>query len=372
MRRFCKVAIIQTLTLCVAVTSGVAGMSRVERQSYLRPRVITFPESAPYSPQIAALGKKLFFDQRLSNSHLRSCASCHNPSFGWSMPGTGAHEELLEVPAHGSSKPSHEHHDEEPLKNEISQKLEQPWTFPARNEATFELKPRPATDLAFATALFWDGRVNDLEEQVHQSLISKSELNASVPVMMSHLREIEGYVHWFNLLFPGEGLNLRTVITSIATYERTIISGITPFDIWMSGDASAIPDSAQRGFELFTGRARCSSCHSGWTFSDYKKHNIGLPATHNETLAKNRKYTSLVTPGLRNVKRRAPYMHNGTMKTLRQVLLHYNSGGTPSSEQHRDIEPLNLSDTELQDLEAFLLALTEERQAFKSPVLPSR
>lgn len=288
------------------------------------------------------------------------------------MPGTGAHAELLEVQTVSAPKSSHEHSDEETPKTQSTLKTKQLNSFPVRDEAAFELKPRPATDLAFATTLFWDGRVTDLEEQVHQSLISKRELNVNVPVMMSHLRDIEGYVHWFNLLFPDEGLNLRTVITSIATYERTIISGITPFDIWMSGDASAIPDSAQRGFELFTGRARCSSCHSGWTFSDYKKHNIGLPATHNETLAKNRKYTSLVTPGLRNVKRRAPYMHNGTMKTLRQVLQHYNTGGKQSSEQHREIVPLNLSDTELQDLEAFLLALTEERQAFKSPVLPSR
>jgi cytochrome c peroxidase len=165
------------------------------------------------------------------------------------------------------------------------------------------------------------------------------------------------------------------VAKALATFERTVVSATSPFDAWIEGDAAAISQSAKQGFVLFNGKARCAECHSGWNFTDDSFHDIGLET---DDLGRGMLVPGTVklqhafkTPGLRELTRRPPFMHNGSLPTLRAVIDHYNRGGINRPSRSDLIGPLGLSAEETADLVAFLQTLTSTTEEIATiPVLP--
>jgi len=318
----------------------LAGLSvasfAVERPNFLkdfaRPDAIVFPEDAPYSPQVVALGKMLFFDPRLSGAQNMSCSTCHNPSFGWETP------VALAIGA-----------------------LNQPL---GRHAPTIE-------NLAEADAFFWDGRAATLEEQARGPITHPMEMNAQLDDVVARMRRIPTYRQLFRIAFPETGISSETILSAIATFERTVRSGMAPFDDWVGGDETAISPSAQRGFALFAGKADCVACHSGWAFTDHRFYNVGIdgddPGREAVEPGEGRRFK---TPGLRNISLRAPFMHDGSISTLRDVIEHYRIGGNPDAQGRSDIEPLELTPSEANDLHDFLLTLTAHDPHVSTPALP--
>jgi len=306
------------------------------KAAYRRPQSIPFPPDNQYSPEKATLGKMLFFDARLSRDQNLSCASCHNPSFGWEVPlakAIGAGAKPL-----GRSAPT-------------------------------------VVNLAWTPHLFWDGRADGLEAQARGPIESKMEMDTPLAKVVERLKGVGDYVKAFDRAFPGEGLNEANVLKAIGTYERTLVSPKSPFDRWVDGDKKAISDSAARGLALFSGKALCASCHSGWSFSDGKFHDIGLPSDDVGRFAVTRKSEdrfAMKTSGLREIFERAPYMHDGSLKTLEAVVAHYAAGGMERPTRSPLIKPLNLTEQEQTDLVAFMKSLTSKAAVTSMPNLPVR
>ena len=187
------------------------------KRAYRRPTAIPFPENAPFSPQVATLGKMLFFDPRLSGKQNLSCASCHNPSFGFEVPVSGA--------------------------------------IGATNTPLGRKAPT-VLNAAWIPTLFWDGRAPDLESQAMGPITAEAEMDGKFPEIVARLKGTPEYRAWFGKLFPKDGVTQDNILTAIATYERTVVSGWAPFDRWVEGDATAISPAAQRGFAVFAGKAR--------------------------------------------------------------------------------------------------------------------
>lgn len=307
------------------------------KKEYIRPRNIPFPDDNPYTKEKADLGKILFFDPRISASGTQSCATCHNPSLDW--------EDGMDLGT------GHEH-----------KKL-------TRTTPTI-------LNLAWDELFFWDGRADSLEDQALAPIESTSEMNMSHDNMVGILSNIDEYPPLFEKAFPGEdgGITKDKVARALATYERTIISGEAPFDRWINGDDSAISEDAKRGFILFHNKANCAACHSGWNFSDGSFHDIGIddddPGRGKILPFLDSMQHAFKTVGLRNIDRRAPYMHNGSIATLEGVIDHYNDGFVTRPSLSSEIKPLNLTDKEKQDLVAFLHTLTSEDEPVTLPDLP--
>jgi cytochrome c peroxidase len=172
--------------------------------------------------------------------------------------------------------------------------------------------------------LFWDCRAESLEEQALGPIAAVGEMNMPLEDLIPKVAAIEGYRRLFAMAYPGERLSGQTLAKAIATFERTVVSGLAPFDEWVAGQEEAIPESAKRGFVLFNDKARCAACHSGWNFTDGSFHDIGLPSAdpgRGKFLPKiTRMQHAFKTPTLRNVDHRAPYMHDGSVATLREVI----------------------------------------------------
>jgi cytochrome c peroxidase len=317
-------------------TASAQDPTDAQRYAYQRPKTIPFPIDNPYTPEKAALGKMLFFDTRLSRDNNLNCASCHNPSFGWEVPFAKA------IGAGG--KPLGRH--------------------------------APTTvNLAWSKNLFWDGRAPTLEEQARGPIEADVEMDLPMSVAVTRLKAVEGYRAAFARAFPKDGLTEQTILKAIATYERTIVTGDTPFDHWLRGNKSAISASAKRGFALFDGKAGCSACHSGWNFSDDKFHDIGLPVADKGRMAISKKPAdqhAFKTPGLREIAARAPYMHHGELPTLAAVVAHYITGGQKRPSLAPEMKPLQLSGQDLQDLVAFMRSLSSPQTALVMPNLPAQ
>jgi len=305
------------------------------RASYRRPRSIPFPADNPYTLEKVVLGKKLYFDTRLSQANLLSCASCHSPAFGW-----------------GDGQPVGVGH--------LMKRL-------GRRSPTI-------INAAYGVIFMWDGRADSLEDQALGPIQAEVEMAMPIDQLLTRLKAIDEYVALFNAAFPGEGITPKNIAKAIATYERTVISGRAPFDAWVDGDERAISDAAKRGFTLFNTKARCNECHSGWNFTDDSFHDIGLATPD---IGRGKFLTEVVksqhafkTPGLREITHRAPYMHNGSMKTLEQVIEHYDSAGIERPSRSELIKPLKLTAQEKSDLVAFLRTLNSDLGNTAVPVLP--
>lgn len=278
----------------------------------------------------------LYFDPRLSGAQNMSCASCHDPSFGWETP--------VERAVGGLNVPL------------------------GRHAPTI-------LNMAWVAPHFWDGRAASLEEQAAGPITAPAEMNAPLDEVVERLRAITDYRDGFERAFPGEGLSEDTLLAAIATFERTVVSGWAPFDRWVEGDEAAIPEEAKRGFALFTGKAMCADCHSGWNMTDNRFHDIGLPTEDigraaiepDDPLARH----AFKTPGLRDITHRAPFMHTGGVRDLESVIFHYMGGGIERPSLSPLMRPFDLTDAEIADLKAFLETLTAEESAVSSPILPT-
>lgn len=336
--------------LCLALAWGLAGrgaggvaaslpekmVARHYVPTYLRPTSIPAPDDNAHTPAREALGKILFFDPRLSGSDLISCASCHNPALSW-----------------GDGLPRAIGHDRKTL---------------GRRSPTL-------LNLAWSESMFWDGRVDTLEEQALGPIQAPGEMNMNLQGMVEKIDAIPGYRALFARAYPDLPIGGTTVARAIATFERQIISGPAPFDRWASGDDSAMPGSAQRGFMLFNTKARCATCHSGWRFTDDSFHDIGVLGTDRGRgvilPGIDVMQYAFKTPTLRNTARRAPYMHDGSILTLDDVIELYDHGGVARRPSlSAEIKPLHLTLEEKRDLMAFLQALSGTDRAVETPMLP--
>lgn len=305
------------------------------RAQYQRPDAIPFPADNPYTLAKVALGKDLYFDTRLSGANVLSCASCHNPAYGW---GDG----LPKGVGHGMK--------------------------------TLGRRSPSIINAAFGPIFMWDGRAGSLEEQALGPIKTDVEMNLPIDKLMERLKGIPGYVPLFDAAFPNEGIRPETVAKAIATYERTVVSARAPFDSWIDKNESAISEEAKRGFVLFNTKAGCAQCHSGWNFTDFSFHDIGLA---DDDVGRGKFLPSIEkmqhafkTPSLREIVRRGPYMHDGSIPTLDAAVEHYDKGGIDRPSRSELVRPLGLTSQEKKELVAFMRTLTSEPDPTTVPVLP--
>jgi cytochrome c peroxidase len=284
------------------------------------------PYENPLTPEKIALGRRLFDDRRLSRTRTLACSSCHAPSR--SFAGRAA-------VAVGDDAGGVVHRDVPTLINR-----------------------------AWGRAFFWDGRAATLEEQVLQPILNPREL-AMRPEMVIELARGRDYGPRFLQAF-GVDPDLEHVARALASYVRTIVSGNSRFDRYGAGDRAALSPAARRGLSLFNGKAGCAGCHHGPNFSDEQLHNTGVAwRTGRLTDAGRARVTgrpedrgAFKTPTLRHVAGTAPYMHDGSVATLRDVVEHYNRGGSPAPGLDVRMRVLNLQPSEKHDIIEFLRALT--------------
>jgi len=304
------------------------------QEKYRRPAEIPFPKSNPYSEAKTKLGRMLFFDPILSGSGVRSCANCHNPSLSW-----------------GDGLPR------------------------AIGEKKSALRAPTLLNVAWVPRLGWDGHFRDLEAVAFGPITAPGNMNLPEKVLIERLSAIPGYVDAFDAAFGDGEITRRKIELVIATFERSIVSGEAPFDRWLKGDETAISEAAKRGFGLFNSKANCASCHSGWSFTDNSFHDIGT--AKGDDIGRARLFPKSIklryafkTPTLRDVARRAPYMHNGSVVTLDAVIDLYDRGGIDRPSRSDLISPLRLTKDEKADLVAFLHTLTSAPESVPVPVLP--
>jgi cytochrome c peroxidase len=320
------------------------------------------PDANPPTPEKIALGRKLFFDRRLSFNRTMSCGMCHVPEQGFTN-----NELATPVGVEGRSL--------------------------RRNAPTI-------LNAAYAVHVFRDGRDISLETQALAPLIDRTEMaNPTLGWVLSRIAALPDYDGQFESAF-GDGPSPDRIGQAVASWQRTMLAGNSPFDRWRYGnDADALSAEAQAGFKLFTGRARCDACHAigdeHALFTDEAFHNtgIGVPRPPSRdpvrvetspgvTVAFSRDMVESVgeprpsdlgrfevtldpkdrwrfkTPSLRNVALTAPYMHDGSLRTLGDVVRFYDGGGRPHEGLDPLIRPLNLGEAEVKALVAFLHSLT--------------
>ena len=313
-----------------ALAAGIAGSVAQQAQSpqraawraeYRAPETIPFPEENPYSRAKAELGRRLFFDPVLSDDRTRSCASCHQPDLAWTDGRRRAR---------------------------------------GRTGGDLEFHTPSLLNLAWQEGRFgWDGKFRDLETVAFGPISAPGNMNLSAEEAARRLAADPGYTAAFAGAFPDPEVTRERIEAALATFERLIVSAPAPFDAWVAGDERAIPEAAKRGFDLFNGRANCAACHSGWSFSDGSFHDIGVG--RGEDLGRGRFVPNSLalryafkTPGLRELRGRAHFMHDGSLDSLAAVIDLYDRGGIDRPSRSREIRPLNLSAAEKADLLAFL------------------
>lgn len=331
MNRNCLVASV------MAVACSLATPGRCEPPAGLPP--VKHPEDNPPTAAKIQLGKQLYFDKRLSRDNTISCASCHDPAKGFSNAAQFA--------------------------TGVGGKLG------GRNSPT-------VINAAYNRFQFWDGREPTLEAQALGPIQNPIEMNMSLDEVVKKLNAISGYRSQFQDVF-GTEVTAEGIAKAIAAYERTILSGNAPYDQFKAGDKDALSESAQRGMKLFFGRAVCSACHSGPNFTDNAFHNIGVGMDRDEIDVGRESQSKLggdrgsfKTPTLREIARTGPYMHDGSMKTLEEVIEHYAKGGVQNPYLDEEIFPLKLTQQEKQDLVQFLKEglSSEDYPLHKAPELP--
>jgi cytochrome c peroxidase len=296
------------------------------------------PESNPINDAKVDLGKKLYFDKRLSRDGTVSCASCHDPKKGWT--------------------------DQSPVSTGIKGQKGGVSAPTVLNSAYMELQ-------------FWDGRAKSLEEQAKGPIQNPIEMGFTHKEAVARLKTIKGYAPLFEKAFGTRGIDIERVAMAIAAFERTVLTGNSPYDKWQAGDKKAMSAAAQRGFKLFHGKANCAICHDGFNFSDSDFHNIGVGMQAKEPNLGRYAQTkeeahkgAFKTPTLRNLRDTAPYMHDGSEKDLAAVVEYYDKGGFKNPWLSGRIKPLGLTKKEKADLVAFMDALNGDPVAIAEPELP--
>jgi cytochrome c peroxidase len=297
---------------------------------------ISWPKDNPYSAAKVELGRYLYFDRRLSADETVSCASCHIPQRGFTdgaPVSTG-----IKAQKGGRSAPT-------------------------------------VINRVYSLAQFWDGRAKSLEEQAKGPIANPVEMGMTHDAVVERLRTVEGYRPLFANAFGTEEINIDRVAMAIATFERTVVSGNAPYDRYKKGDKSAMTAQQVRGMGVFFDKAKCDQCHEGANFTLNSYHNLGVgmdksdPDVGRYAVTKDpRDWGVFKTPTLREIEHTGPYMHDGSLKTLDEVVDYYNKGGNPNKNLDPAMKQLHLSDQDKSDLVSFLKALSGEGwQKIKAP-----
>jgi cytochrome c peroxidase len=282
---------------------------------------VPVPADNPLTPEKVELGKQLYFDPRLSCDDTVSCASCHDPKKGWSN-GT-------------------------------------PFATGVRNQVGGRSAPT-IINAAYSDLQFWDGRALKLEGQALGPIQNPIEMDHKLDDCVAKLNKIPGYMQQFQKVF-GTDVTSENIAKAIASFERTVLSGNAPYDKYKAGNHNVMSAAAERGMKLFFGKAHCSACHTGPNFTDESFHNIGVGMKAEKPDLGRYEVTKVVgdkgafkTPTLREVARHAPYMHDGSLKTLEDVVEHYDKGGIQNPQLDEEIFPMKLSAAEKSDLITFM------------------
>lgn len=296
-------------------------------------QAVPWPKDNPYTKQKAELGRLLYFDKRLSSDHTISCASCHNIPCAYSD---------CRAIAIG-------------IENQKG----------TRHSPTI-------INAAYSKFLFWDGRAVSLEDQCGGPLGNTKEMTNKKNVHDAHLqcteevKSIPGYRILFKNAFAKDEITIDEIAQAIATFERTILSGNSPYDRYRAGEKGALTEKQIRGFEVFK-KVGCVNCHLGFNFSDERFHNIGvgMDSTHPdlgryEITHDKKDWGAFKTPTLREVDLTSPYMHDGSLETLEAVIDYYDKGGIKNKNLHPLMRPLNMSSEDKEALLSFLKSLNGE------------
>lgn len=274
------------------------------------------------------LGRRLFQDTRLSGGNNMSCASCHKRSLAFTDGLTKA-------------------------RGRNGQAL-------ARNTPTL-------FNLAWSTRFNWDGSATNLESQAAAPITRPNEMGGTLSTIVGRISEDRDLLQMFERSFGSASVTEANILKALAAYVGSLVSPKTRFDIWIEGDTLALTETEVWGFRLFVGKAGCVSCHAGWRFTDDGFHDIGVNSNDLGRAAvpgAHLKLPGFKTPGLRELARSGPYMHNGSIPTLEQVIDHYVGGFVDrpslSSNMPRD---LRMTDAEKAALVAFLLSLSSEAKS---------
>lgn len=287
---------------------------------------IPAPATNPLRREIVQLGRQLFFDRRLSRDATVACSTCHDPARAFT--------------------------DNRPIAIGI------------RGQLAGRRSP-PIFNRAWGKSFFWDGRAATLEQQVLQPIANPKEMDQPVAALVARLAADPAYSKQFQDAFgaPPSSPNLAR---ALASYVRTILSGGSPYDRFVAGDSTALTTEQRQGLQLFRGKANCAACHIGPNLSDEELHNTGAAWRNGAWTDPGRAAVSnqesdrgaFKTPSLREAARVAPYMHDGGLLTLQDVVEFYDQGGRGNPLLDPEIRPLHLTAQEKQALIAFLHALS--------------
>lgn len=291
------------------------------------------PSENPMTDASVRLGKALFFDTRLSRTNTISCASCHHVdrAFSDTLP--------MSVGVDGATG--------------------------MRNSPTL-------ANVTYHTSFFRDGGVPTLEQQVIAPIHDEVEMDYNITLAAETLRDLEPY-RSLSMKAYARPLDPYVITRAIASYERTLISGWSRYDRYLQGDATAMTEAEVRGLQLFNSETlNCTACHGGFDLSDHDLHNVGQYLQYADSgqariTLRPQDNGKFKTPTLRNIALTAPYMHNGSMATLEEVLEHFASGGLPHANRDPEMRSFALTSGERQDLIAFLNALTDDRSLDQVP-----
>lgn len=329
-----------------AAKSGIRPIGRpVEIKAPLGLPPVPIPADNPPTEETIALGRRLFYDPIISADGTISCASCHAPEFGFS--------------------------DNHPVSEGVGNKLG------ARHAPT-------VINSAYSNLQFWDGRATSLEEQALGPMASPVEMAHTLDGIVKRLQADPNYLAAFKKAWGTDHVTIEMVAKSIASFERTVLAGDSPFDRFMSGhDSAALSPEAQRGMIVFIkkNKGNCKACHSidknYSLFTDNKFHNLGVGADTHGNMKDVGRYAitkneddmgSFKTPTLRNLANRGPYMHDGSFPTVKDALADHVGGGIWNSYLDREIHSLDvLTLDERNDLMQFLDSLNGKLPANVGP-----
>jgi cytochrome c peroxidase len=298
---------------------------------------IPIPEDNLMNPEVLELGRALFFDPRLSGNNQVSCATCHDPNLGY-----------------GDDRP----------------------TFVAYDGGDGARNSPTVINSGYYKTNFWDGRAASLEEQALGPIENPNEMNQPLEELVKELQAIKGYQEQFNAAFK-EGITEQNIAKAIAAFERQIVVTETPYDLFLKGENNALSKQELRGLILFAGKAHCVTCHNGPNLSDNNYYNIGINSDDEGRFAvtgDEKDLGRIRTPGLYGITHTAPYMRDGSIATLEEVIDYYDRGGDNHHNKSFFIKqfmsPIGLTKEEKADLLAFLKTLGGNPPIITKPELP--
>jgi len=286
-----------------------------------------YPKDNQPTTEKIELGKKLFFDTNLSRNHNISCSSCHIPEFAFS----------------DTTK----------------------FSIGTNGELGFRNSPS-IINVAYKKLFHKDGGVRTLELQALSPIIDTTEMFGDFKEILKYLSSSTSYITLFKQAFDTIP-TIYGMTRSIATYERSLLFGDSSYDIYMKGDDEALSDGPIRGLKLFNSKKlNCTACHKGFLFTDFSYQNIGLEPQFTDSGRARITYLpedagKFEVPSLRNVAITAPYMHDGSIATLSEVISYFENGGGSHPNKSKLMKPFTLTNAERQDLISFLNTLTDER-----------